>query len=79
MAANLWRIMGRGTARGSGHPRQARERETAVHVHAERRITAPREHVFELVRDIEWLPGWNPCMEMRCVNGVPWVPWTPIT
>ena len=69
MAAILWRIVGRGTARGSGPPRQAGERETAVHVHAERRITAPPEHVFELVRDIEWLPGWNPYMEMRGVNG----------
>jgi len=59
MAATLWRIVGRKTARGSRPPRQARERETAIHVHAERHISAPLEHVFELVRDIEWLPGWN--------------------
>jgi carbon monoxide dehydrogenase subunit G len=69
MAAILWRIVGQGAARGPRPPRQAKEHETAVHVHAERRINAPLEHVFEVVRDIEWLPGWNPYMEMRGVNG----------
>ncbi len=61
-AARSARTVGRAPPRGV-------DGEGTVHVHHERLVSAPIEHVFELTRDIEWLPGWNPNMEMRSVNG----------
>lgn len=59
---------GAGARTGRTHP-QALGGEAAVQVHRELRIGAPAEHVFELARDIEWLPGWNAYMEVRSVSG----------
>ncbi len=42
---------------------------SAVCAHRERLIGAPLDRVFELVGDIEWLPGWNPYLETRKVSG----------
>ena len=59
-------LAARGRARTD---RDAASDSAAVHVHQELQVAALPEHVFELVRDIEWLPAWNPHLEMRHVSG----------
>jgi uncharacterized protein YndB with AHSA1/START domain len=57
-------------ARGRSRPGRDAEPDLAtVHIHQELQVAAPPERVFELVRDIEWLPAWNPHLEMRHVSG----------
>lgn len=33
-------------------------------------MAASPEHLFELARDIEWLPAWNGNLEMRHVQAL---------
>jgi carbon monoxide dehydrogenase subunit G len=63
-------VVAAGAARTARRPPPEDAGDTAaVHVHRERDVGAPIESVFDMVRDIEWLPGWNPYLEVRRVSG----------